>query len=155
MLPDPSPFTTLSGTIVTMRKIVGVVGACLVVLGFLGSILALSTERLATWWFLLPAVLAIPAGFVLLWEAQVTWPRDGSPYPWQRRGAGGLVALLTIVVVVTIHGALRATLPDNWMADTLAQVIGISVGLILFKRLRQLMSRRLYDGNSRPVDRPR
>jgi hypothetical protein len=137
-----------------MRKIVGVVGAVLVVLGFVGWIFAISSERLATWWVVLPLILLIPAGFVLLWEAQVAWPRDGSPYPWQRRLAGLLVFLVTFVVIVVVHALLRASLPDNWMADTLAQGFGISAGLLLFKQLRLLVSRRFDHDTSGPPRTP-
>lgn len=140
---------TLTGTIFLMRKIVGVIGAVLVVLGFLGSIFAISDAPIPPWWIVLPLFL-IPAGFVLLWEAQIAWPRDGSPYRWKRRSAGLLVVLVSFAVIVMVHALLRTSLPNNWLADTLAQGVGVCAGVLLFKQLRQLVSRRFDHDTTSP-----
>ena len=140
----------LNGTIFLMRKIVGVIGAVLVVLGFLGSIFAISDGRIRPWWIVLPLMLLIPAGFVLLWEAQIAWPRDGSRYPWKRRSAGLLVVLVSFAVIVMVHTLLRTSLPNNWLADTLAQGAGVCAGALLFKQLRQLVSRRFDHDTTSP-----
>jgi hypothetical protein len=123
----------MAGMLISMRRITGVVGAALVVLGFLGLMGAASAEVLAPWWFVF--ILMVPIGFGLIWEAQITWPRDGSAYPWRNRLAGLIIGLVALASAAATRGVLMATLPDHWIADSLAMGAGGMVGLFVFRRL--------------------
>ena len=140
----------LNDTIVFVRRLVGMAGATFVALGFLGAILAMGHEPFSSEWVFVTFILLIPAGFVLLWEAQIAWPRDGSPYPWQRRGACFLVAMVSFAAMVAVGVLLGVSLPDHWLAHAIAQGGGVSFGLLLYKQLRQLVTRRLEQDEGQP-----
>ncbi|WP_344067170.1 hypothetical protein, partial [Terrabacter lapilli] len=119
-----------------MRRITGVTGVGLVVLGFVGFIVGSSIESLASPWLALLTLLMVPIGFVFIWEAQVVWPQDATPYPWRRRLAGLVVGLITLASAVVTRGVLAATLPNNWIAHGVAVLAGGLVGDFTFRRLR-------------------
>ena len=126
-----------------MRRITGATGAALVVLGFLGFIAVGLIQSPAGPWLVLLALLVVTVGFVLLWEAQVAWPEDGTAYPWRRRVAGLTVGLATLTSGVITRVLLQAGLPHGWIADTLAMLAGVAVGHAAFRRLRDAADRRL------------
>jgi len=133
---------TLAGILVSMRRITGAAGAALVVLGFLAFMSAGSMEQVPSWWVPLP-VLVIAVGFGLMWEAQIAWPRDGSAYPWRRRLAGLLVALAAFASAVATRVLLSTSLPHHWVAESIAQGVGVLVGLLAHRRLRDAVDQRL------------
>ncbi|WP_270889978.1 hypothetical protein [Pedococcus sp. 5OH_020] len=141
----------MRGTIDFVRRRIGVAGAAIVVLGFLGAILMMGFEPFGSAWVLVPFALLIPAGFLMLWESQIAWPQDGSPYPWQRRLAGLLVGLTSFAVIVVLHGLLRQVLPSHWLSDTFAQGVGVCAGLFVFRQLRRLVPPR---GDQDPSEQP-
>lgn len=131
-----------AGSLFPMRRITGVAGAALVVLGFLGFIVGSSIPFLAGPWLMVLTLLMVPIGFVLIWEAQVAWPQDATPYPWRRRLAGLMVGLVALASAVVTRGVLAASLPNNWIAHSIAALAGGVVGDFAFRRLRGAVARR-------------
>lgn len=139
--------TSPGDTIDRMRRgDVAGVGAVVVVLGFL---LLTGVEVVGPGAAVL-GLLLVPVGFLLLWESLVTWPRDGTGYPWRRRAAGGAGMLLGLVVVVGLHWSGRALFPENWLAATLTHTAAIAAGVHLFLWLRRHVIRRLPDPTTAP-----
>ena len=132
--PECARRPSLAGILNTMRRITGVIGAALVLLGFLGLIEATAIEALARWWFV--PILMVPLGFALIWETQITWPEDGSAYPWRTRLSGLIVGVGGLASAATTRGLLMAGLPDNWIADSIAMTVGGVVGVFVYTRLR-------------------
>lgn len=131
------------------RRVVAVAGAAGVVLGFLCALVLVpllwNTDWTAATTVAMVAVpLLVVGGFVLMWEALITWPDDGSRYPLRRRVRAAAVVLVTSVVylliTVALGGTLRAFLPRTWWGDTIAQWVAILVGVYvaqgLWRRLR-------------------
>ncbi|WP_344949017.1 hypothetical protein [Terrabacter ginsenosidimutans] len=125
-----------------MRRITGVTGAALVVLGFVGFIVGSSVAFLAGPWLLVLTLLMVTIGFVFMWEAQVVWPQDATPYPWRRRLAGLGVGLVTLASAVVTRGVVAAGLPNTWIAHSIAMLAGGVVGDFTFRRLRDAVARR-------------
>jgi hypothetical protein len=134
-----------------MRRVTGAAGAALVVLGFLAFMSAGSMEQIPPWWVPVP-FLVIAVGFGLMWEAQIAWPRDGSAYPWRRRLAGLLVVLAAFASAVATRVLLTASLPHHWVSEAIAQSVGVVVGLLVHRRLRDAVDQRL--GRSGPDHTP-
>ena len=139
--PECARRPTLDGILNTMRRITGVIGGALVLLGFLGLIEATAIEALARWWFV--PILMLPLGFALIWEAQITWPEDGSAYPWRTRLSGLIVGVAGVASAALPRGLLMAGLPDNWIADSIAMSAGGVVGVFVFTRLRRSVAQRI------------
>lgn len=131
------------------RRVVAVAGAASVVLGFLCALVLVpllwDTDWTAAATVAMAAVpLLVVGGFVLMWEALITWPRDGSHYPLRRRVRAAAVVLVTSVVylliTVVLGGTFRAFLPRSWWGDTIAQWVAFLVGFYvaqgLWRRLR-------------------
>ena len=116
-------------------------GAALVVLGFVSFIVGSSVESLARPWPLL-TLFAVAFGFVLIWEAQVAWPQDGTSYPWRRRLAGFTIGVTALASAFAARSLLAAALPNNWIGDGIAVVAGVAVGDVVFRRLRDAYARR-------------
>jgi hypothetical protein len=101
-------------------------------------------EAAATAAMVMVPVLVV-GGFVLMWEALVTWPDDGSPYPMRRRvrfAAAVLVIGVVYVPIFLLHGALTSLLPHTWWGETIAQLVAIYVGIAVlqhvWRRLRAM-----------------
>ena len=131
-----------------MRRVTGATGAALVLLGFLAFMAVGSIRSPAGPWLVMVALLVVTVGFVLLWEAQVAWPEDGTAYPWRRRLAGLVVGLATLASAVVTRVLLQVGLPHSGVADTFAMLAGVAVGRAVFRRLRDAADRRL---RSRPL----
>jgi hypothetical protein len=131
----------LAGILDTMRRVTGVIGAALVLLGFLGLIEVTAVEALAHWWFV--PILMVPLGFALIWEAQITWPEDGSTYPWRTRLSGLIVGVAGLASAALTRGLLMAGLPDNGIADSIAMSAGGVVGVFVYTRLRGSVAQRI------------
>ena len=125
-----------------MRRITGVTGAALVVLGFLGFIEGSSMPSLAGPWLALPTLLMVVIGFVLIWEAQIVWPQDANPYPWRRRLTGLAVGLVALASAVVTRAGLAASLPNNWITQSIALLAGVAAGDFVLRRLRGAVARR-------------
>jgi hypothetical protein len=128
------------------RGVVAGVGAAVVLLGFL---LLTGVELVGPGAAVL-GLLLVPVGFLLLWESLVTWPRDGTGYPWRRRVAGGGGILLGSVVVVGLHWSSRALFPQNWLAATLTHTAAIAAVVLLFLWFRRHVIRRLPSATTAP-----
>lgn len=122
-------------------------GAALVVLGFVGFIVGGSIESLAGGWLALLTLLMVTIGFVVMWEALIAWPDDGSPYAWRRRLTGLGVGVATVASAVLARVVLSAILPNTWIAHTIALLAGVVAGDFALRRLRKAFSRHL-----RPAD---
>lgn len=142
----------LAGILSAMRRITGVTGAALVVLGFVGFIVGSSIQALAGPWLILLTLLMITIGFVFIWEAQIVWPQDATPYPWRRRLAGLAVGLITLAAAVVTRGVLTATLPNNWIAHSIAVLAAGLVGDFTFRRLRDVVARRVQRTPPSPAE---
>lgn len=119
-----------------MRRITGVTGAALVVLGFVGFIVGSSRESLAGPWLALLTLFAVAFGFVLIWEAQVAWPQDGTPYPWRRRLTGFTIGVAALASAFAARSLLVTAMPNSWVGHGIALVAGVAVGDVAFRRLR-------------------
>jgi hypothetical protein len=124
-----------------MRRITGVTGAALVVLGFVGFIGGSFVESLADPWPLL-TLFAVAFGFVLIREAQVVWPQDGTSYPWRRRLAGFTIGVAALASAFAARSLLAAALPNNWIGHGIALVAGVAVGDVVFRQLRDAYAHR-------------
>ena len=133
------------------RSVVAVAGAAGVVLGFLCALVLVPLLAPGTSWTTAATVGAVAApllvvgGFIVMWEAQISWPDDGSPYPLRRRvrfAAAVLVACVVYVPILLLHGALRTFLPQTWWGETIAQLVAIYVGIAVlhhvWRRLRAM-----------------
>lgn len=135
-----------------MRRFTAAAGAALVVLAFVGFMVAISIEALAGSWLPIATLCLVPIGFVVMWEAQIVWPEDGGSYPWRRRVAGLTVGVATAAAAVVTRGALTMTLPHHWLASTIATAAGIVVGDAVLRRLRRVFTHRF--GSSPPPSDP-
>jgi hypothetical protein len=122
------------------------VGAAVVLLGFL---LLMGVEVVGPAAAVL-GLLLVPVGFLLLWESLVTWPRDGTGYPWRRRVAGGVGILLGLAAITALQWGGRALFPQHWLAATLTHLAAIAVGVHLFLWFRRHVIRRLPSTTAAP-----
>lgn len=133
------------------RRVVAVAGAASVVLGFLSALVLVPLLATGASWnagattSAVAAPLLVVGGFIVMWEALVTWPDDGSPYPLRRRVKFAAAVLVTGVVyapILLLHGALRSFLPHTWWGETIAQLVAIYVGIAVlqqgWRRLRAM-----------------
>lgn len=128
------------------RRAVIVFGATFLAVGVAGvlvlqDVLSADPDPRATVTALVLLAL-IPVGFVLLFEALVTWPGDGSPYPLRRRATSVATALAAgsvgLLLPVLVHQALtRAHAGDSWRATATggALIAGMQVARAVWLRL--------------------
>lgn len=122
------------------RRAVVAAGCTSVVLGYLGLIAAadlMPRDPSATTVAVgVGLVVLIPLGFVLMFEGLVTWPADGSPYPWRRRVQGATAVLAAFGVVVLTTRVAGELLPhQGWVAVPVLGFASWMAGKV-FGRLR-------------------
>lgn len=118
-------------------------GAALVLLGFTGFLAEGAVEPVAGPWLPVATLCLVPVGFVVMWEAQIVWPEDGTPYPWRRRLAWLTVGVATVSAAIVTRGLLAASLPDGRLAHLVATFAGFAAGDAVLRRLRRVFASRL------------